>query len=120
MFETVAPETLEARSKLILYESLPLSIALHAAGIAAALVLAVWNVAFPIQSPRLVRAYSIATIPDPPPPPPLPQTRQPVPKHEEVPPPPPEKMVAPTVIPDSIPSLPAPAAPPELAPAPPA
>ena len=66
MFETVMPETFESRSKLVLYETLPLSIALHALGLSAAFVIAVWNVVFPAQSPRVVRAYTLATIPDPP------------------------------------------------------
>ena len=63
MFETVAPETFERRSKLVLYETLPLSIGLHVLAVGAAFVITVWNVVFPAQSPRIVRAYSLAAIP---------------------------------------------------------
>src|SRR2546430_4654817 len=104
MFETVAPETFEARSRRALYESLPVSIALHAVAIGVAVVIAVWNVVFPVQSPRLLRPYSLVTIPEPPPPPPLPKANaQPTPKQVElpkVPPPQLAQIVAPTVIPD--------------------
>lgn len=120
MFETVLPETFEARSKRLFYETLPLSIALHAIGIGTAFVIAIWNVVFPLQSPRLVRAYSLASIPDPPPPPPPLAAAAPVPKHVDVPklpPPPLDKIVAPTVIPDTIPQLPDPT-PPPVVPAP--
>ncbi|HEY8133646.1 MAG TPA: energy transducer TonB [Thermoanaerobaculia bacterium] len=120
MFETVLPETYEARSKRVLYETLPLSIGLHAIGIGATFVIAIWNVVFPLQSPRLVRAYSLASIPDPPPPPPPLTPPAPVPKHVEipkVPQPPLDQIVAPTVIPDTIPQLPEPM-PPPVAPAP--
>ncbi|HEX9407178.1 MAG TPA: energy transducer TonB [Thermoanaerobaculia bacterium] len=126
MFESVAPETFEARSRRVLYETLPLSLALHAMAIAAAAVIAVWNVVFPVQSPRLVRAYSLATIPEPPPPPPLPPAGAPAPKQVAMPKPIPlpDKIVAPTVIPDIIPAIPDPPPPSALmlapAPGPPA
>ena len=116
MFETVAPETFERRSKRVFYETLPLSIAIHAITIAAAIVIAVWNVVFPMQYPRLVRACSLVSVPEPPPPPPPPRA-QPVARHEETPPTPPKEIVAPTVIPDTIPTLPDPPAPAALAPA---
>lgn len=108
MFETVVPETREVRSKRLLYETLPLSIALHVIALAGLGVTALWNIGVPTDSPRLVRAYSLVSIPDPPPPPPPPRARQPAPKRAEVPPTPPEKIVAPTVIPDTIPQLPDP------------
>ena len=110
MFETVVPETFEVRSKRVLYETLPLSIALHVIALAALGVTALWNIGFPTDSPRLVRAYSLVTIPDPPPPPPPPPRAQPAaPKRAEVPPPTlPDKIVAPTIIPDTIPQLPDP------------
>src|SRR3989442_810857 len=57
MFETVVPETFEFRSKRVFYETLPLSIALHAIGIGTAFVIAIWNVVFPLESPRLVRVH---------------------------------------------------------------
>src|SRR5437667_10903657 len=107
MFETVAPETFEVRSKRLAYETLPLSIALHAIASGSAVVVAVWTVVFPAQSPRLVRAYSLVTIHDPPPPPPLPPAGKVLPREEVPKPvaPPPQQIVAPTVIPDSIPQI---------------
>jgi len=110
MFETVAPETFQARSRRVAYEALPLSIALHAIAIGVAVVVAVWNVVFPAQSPRLVRAYSLVTIPDPPPPPPLPPAGKVAPREEVPKPvaPPLPQIVAPTVIPDFIPQIPDP------------
>src|SRR5712691_11213330 len=72
MFESVAPETFQTRSKRLSYLTLPLSIALHAMVIAAVVASTLWTVAFPEQTPRLVRAYFLSAIPDPPPPPPAP------------------------------------------------
>jgi len=121
MFETVLPETFEARSKRVFYETLPVSIALHAMGIGAAFVIAIWNVVFPLQSPRLIRAYSLASIPDTPPPPPPLAAVAPAPKHVEIPKLPPpqlDQIVAPTVIPDTIPQPPDPLPPPVRAPEP--
>lgn len=104
MFETVAPEKFVARSRKAAYESLPVSIALHAVAIGAVILGAIWNVSFPGQSPRLSRSYSLVSIPQPPPPPPppappksvvQPQTEQHAPMTTEV--------LAPTIIPDVIP-----------------
>ena len=67
MFETVVPETFAKRSKKIFYETLPVSIAAHALVIAAVLLGAIWNVAFPDHSPHLIAAYSLTALPDPPP-----------------------------------------------------
>src|SRR6185503_10780727 len=89
MFETVVPETFHSKSRRLAYETLPLSIAIHAAAIAAGIVATVWNVGFPDASPRISVAYSLTRIPDPPPPPP-PLPKAPV--HQEpvktAPPPP--------------------------------
>jgi len=104
MFETVAPETFQRRSRRLFYETLPLSIALHAGAIAAAGVITVWIVVFPTESPRLIRAYSLVTLPEPPPPPPPPRAQPPEPVET----PPPQEVVAPTIIPDAIPALPDP------------
>ena len=71
MFETVAPEIAGRRSRLILYESLPVSLAVHGVAIAIAVVIA-WNVHFPSQSPRFHAVVSARPDPDPPPPPPPP------------------------------------------------
>src|SRR5690242_11858609 len=104
MFETVAPEIAGRRSRLILYESLPVSIAVHGVAIAVAVVIAVWNVSFPKQSPHVMRAYSLVTIPDPPPPPPPPAPpKLTVPQKTYVEPPQIQAEVAPTIIPDTIP-----------------
>jgi periplasmic protein TonB len=105
MFETVVPETFEVRSKRLLYETLPVSIALHVLALGGFALTALWTIAFPVDSPRIVRAYSLVAIPDPPPPPPPPRAQQPALKRAELPPPEPEKIVAPTVIPDTIPQL---------------
>lgn len=103
MFETVAPETYAPRSRKLFYETLPLSLALHAAFGAAFLVISLWEVNFPAGSPRLMTLYRIEAVPPPPPPPPPPaaapkqipvQQVQLSPKLQEL---------APTVIPDQIP-----------------
>ena len=122
MFETVAPEAFQTRSRRVFFETLPISIAVHLMGIAAAMASALWNVDFPTQSPKVIAAYSLTQVPDPPPPPP------PVPKAAQADKPPPvqiksappqpvapTQIVAPTVIPDTIPDV----VPPEPAPPPP-
>ena len=107
MFETVAPETFQTRSRKVLYETLPLSLAIHALAIGAAVVIASWNIVFPIHSPKLFASYSLATIPEPPPPPPLPPAGQPTPQPV-APVTAPVMNVAPTIIPDTIPTIPDP------------
>ncbi len=127
MFETVVPEITQSRSRKVFYETLPVSIALHAIVVATCVVAAVWNVAFPTQSPRLLRPYSLVEIPEPPPPPPPPPRPQPVqaPPKVKAPPPPPLAMVhldvAPTIIPDLVPKIeiPPPPPPPVATPPPP-
>ena len=105
MFETVVPEAVAPRSRKLFYETLPLSLALHALAGGAVLLAGVWDVAFPMQSPKMYAAYQlIATPPPPPPPPPPPQVRaQVIPQTRAVP----VKMplVAPTIIPDEIPQV---------------
>jgi protein TonB len=127
MFESVVPETFTKRSRRLLYETLPLSLALHALAAGLALASALWTVGFPGQSPRVVRAYSLARLPDPPPPPPPPAPKSAAPRpaaKPAPPPPPPALQLAPTKIPDLIPQIaevdPPPAAPPppEAQPAP--
>lgn len=103
MFESVAPEKFAPRSRKIFYETLPLSIAIHAlivVGIAGAHI---WDVSFPTQTPKLVMLYRLEEAPAPPPPPPPPpppaQARpavRPVPRNLEV---------APTAIPEEIPVI---------------
>lgn len=108
MFESVAPETFVPRSRKVFYESLPMSIATHAALAVVLVVGGTWNVTFPIESPRLHMAYSIEMEPTPPPPPPAPAQAQPAqkqaaPKEQNVPPP--DEIVAPTIIPEEIPTV---------------
>jgi protein TonB len=102
MFESVAPETFRKRNRRLFYETLPLSITVHALAIAGAFGATAWNVAFPVHSPRLTAAYSLTAIPDPPPPPPPPAPPK-VQPQVAPPPVPDDKIVAPTVIPDTIP-----------------
>lgn len=103
MFETVVPETVAPRSRKLFYETLPLSLGLHALAAGAVLVGAVWNVVFPEHSPKMYAAYQLTASPPPPPPPPPPPLvkAQVVPQTRAVP----VKMpfVAPTIIPDEIP-----------------
>ncbi|HYC91571.1 MAG TPA: hypothetical protein VEO54_20295, partial [Thermoanaerobaculia bacterium] len=103
MFETVVPETVAPRSRKLLYETLPVSVALHVLAGGAVLVGTVWNVVFPEHSPRMYAAYQLAAAPPPPPPPPPPPLvkAQVVSQARAVP----VKMpfVAPTIIPDEIP-----------------
>src|SRR5438309_5728523 len=106
MFETVVPETITRKSRKVFYETLPVSLALHAVIGAGVLLGASWDVAFPLYTPRLTRPYSLVTIPDPPPPPPPPQA-QPVAPKTNTPPPPQVRIaeMAPTVIPDLVPRV---------------
>jgi len=110
MFETVVPETVGKRSKKVFYETLPVSLAVHALAVAGVLLSTVWQVVFPDHSPHLSTAYSLTALPDPPPPPPPPQVMdpapKPVPKAEAVAPPPPALLeMAPRVIPNLVPHV---------------
>lgn len=104
MFESVAPGAFTKRNRRLPYVLLPLSIAVHAIGVGAALAAAIWTVDLPTNSPLLVSAYRIADTPPPPPPPPPPAAPQPKPKV--TPPPQIAQEVAPTQIPDIIPKVP--------------
>src|SRR2546430_9519732 len=102
MFETVSPDAFVKRKRLIFYESLPLSIAVHGIAVAAVFAVAIMRTGFPIQPPRLITSYSLAEPPPPPPPPPAQATKaQPVPQRPQIIPT--QKEVAPVVIPDTIP-----------------
>ncbi len=110
MFETVVPETYVKRSKRVFYETLPVSLAVHALAVAGVLLGTVWNVAFPQNSPNLIAAYSLTSLPDPPPPPPPPAVMEPAPKTPapkvDAPPPPPQMLeMAPRVIPNLVPHV---------------
>jgi TonB family protein len=105
MFETVAPEV---RSKRVAYETLPISIALHAGAIACGAILAIWSLAFPTHSPKVTRAYVLVTSLDPPLPASVAPKRQPLPITARLSSEPqfnPNLLVAPTVIPDTIPTI---------------
>jgi protein TonB len=124
MFETVAPEAFVPRTRRVFYETLPVSVALHVVAAGAVLASMIWNVVLPTQSPKVIVAYNLTQVPDPPPPPPPPRKPEP-PKHfltlPKLAPPPaaaPTQIVAPTVIPDTIPEVVPPA--PVVAPPPPA
>lgn len=107
MFESVTPEIVAPRSRKVLYESLPMSIAAHAAIGVAVLVASVWEVTFPHESPHMHATYSIEMMPTPPPAPPAPVAKQPAPQPAaEQRPVKPDEIVAPTIIPDEIPELP--------------
>lgn len=101
MFETVVPEAASPRSRRLLYETLPLSLAVHALLAAAVVVGASWNIEFPPYSPNLYALYSLTATPPPPPPPQQAVKRTTSPQVKAAP----VKMpfVAPPFIPDTIP-----------------
>lgn len=106
MFETVSPEAFAPRSRRIFYETLPVSLALHAAAVIGVLAASVWHVKFPVESPKMAMSYSLAELPTPPPPPPPPAAAakaQPVQTVRVEPKP--DEITAPTVIPDEIPAV---------------
>ena len=106
MFETVSPEAFVKRQRLVFYESLPASIAIHTIAIGAVFAFAIAHLSFPTQPPRLITAYSLAEPPPPPPPPPAQQTSKPQPTQPQPTPVLAQKDVAPTIIPDTIPVIP--------------
>lgn len=106
VFETVAPDAFRARSRRVFYETLPVSVVVHAVVIAAYLTSSIWNVKFPAQSPKLMATYSLTSLPEPPPSPPPPPKGVPHVEAAPAPPPPLAQIVAPTVIPDTIPVVP--------------
>jgi protein TonB len=104
MFETVSPDAFIKRQRLVFYESLPISIAVHAIAVGAVFAVAFSRLGFPTQPPRLIAAYSLASPPPPSPPPPAAPTKaQPAPQRPQIIPP--DKEVAPTVIPETIPVI---------------
>ncbi|MFL6245151.1 MAG: energy transducer TonB [Thermoanaerobaculia bacterium] len=85
-----------------------MSIAAHAVVAIGLLVAGTWEVTFPGDSPRLTMSYSIELEPTPPPPPPAPAQAQPTPKQAapiEKNYTPPDEIVAPTIIPEEIPTV---------------
>lgn len=94
MFETVGSTR---RKKSVAMTTLPISIVAHGLVIFSIGGAALLNIEFPTRSPRLVASYAIATVDVPPPPPPPAKLASPAPADNAV------AMVAPTVIPDTIP-----------------
>jgi protein TonB len=86
------------------YLSLPVSIALHAGVIAAAVAAAVWNVELPQQPPNQISTYSLSSIPAAPAPPPARRGDSGGRDQARVTPPPADS-VAPRVIPADIPDV---------------
>ncbi|HEX3110431.1 MAG TPA: TonB family protein [Thermoanaerobaculia bacterium] len=84
MFETVAPDAFARRDRHILYESLPVSIALHAAAFIAVAVVIVSHVTLPVQPPKILVGYLASELGDPVPPPlpPAPAKQPDAPKHQ--------------------------------------
>ena len=108
-----------------MYETLPLSLAIHGLAVAAGILAAIWNVGFPEASPRVSVAYSLTRIPDPPPPPLPPKAPAPqeAPQKAQAPPPPPKPILfaqelAPVVIPEKVQPVSLPPVPEPVAPAP--
>jgi|ERR1051326_5038458 protein TonB len=104
MFETVSPEAFVKRQRFVFYESLPISIAVHGIAVAAIFIVALSHIAFPLEPPKLMAAYMLQPPPPPPPPPPAQKQAQQItqPRPAIVPA---QQDVAPTVIPDTIPSV---------------
>jgi protein TonB len=84
MFETVAPDAFARRNRHVFYETLPLSIGLHAVAVAAVAVAVVSHVTLPIQPPKVLVGYLAAELgePVPPPPPPAPAKQPDAPKNQ--------------------------------------
>jgi TonB family protein len=110
MFETVAPDAFAKRDRHVFYETLPASVAIHAAGLAAIAVVAVAHIGFPLQPPKMIVGYIATSLGEPvPPPPPAaalnpPDAKKSVPKLDTpsaVTFAPPD--LAPSIIPDAVP-----------------
>lgn len=102
MFESVAPEIFVRPSRKLLYETLPVSIALHGVLAVAIITATSWKVVFPTQTPKMAMMYRIEDTPTPPPPPPPPAPPKRVDAPQQVRPVMKENL-APTIIPDEIP-----------------
>ena len=105
MFETVAPEKFVPRSRKVLYETLPVSILVHAALFAAVLVMATWQVAFPDAPPNLYAVFRLEDTPTPPPPPPPPAAAPKKVDVVRVEPRPQQEELAPTFVPELVPEV---------------
>lgn len=114
MFETVAPDAFVRRNRHVFYETLPLSIGLHVAAVAAIAIAIAAHVTLPTEPPRVLVGYLASELGDPvpPPPPPAPPKQPDAPKNQP-------KIenslvalkpidVAPTTIPDEVDQMPLP------------
>lgn len=105
MFETVAPEIVVRKSRLLGFESLQASLALHAIVIACALALSWGAIQLPVAPPRLAFRFVALTLPAPPPPPPPPPAAA-APRAQQAPVRlTPVEDVAPRFIPETVPVL---------------
>jgi protein TonB len=85
MFETVAPDAFAPRDRHVLYESLPVSIGLHAVAVAAAAIAIAAHVTLPLEPPKLVVGFLATELAErvpPPPPPPAPAEAADTPKDQ--------------------------------------
>lgn len=105
MFETTVIESRMRPGRAGSLAILPVSIGLHAAALAGAVVSTVWAIDFPAMAPSQIVLYTLAApLPPMPPPPPPPAGSRPVTTR-------PEKVpvrvdnLAPTVVPDHIPEV---------------
>jgi periplasmic protein TonB len=110
MFESVAPDVAHIRQERALYrKTLPVSLLAHALAFGIVPFNTMWQVTFPTQSPSMTMSYSLTEpVPLPPPPPPPPAAPQAttlvkIVKPEELPPT--SQILAPTIIPDTIPDV---------------
>lgn len=97
--------TFKAQRNLFL--SLPVSIALHAGIIAAAVAAAVWNVELPKRPPNQMTTYTVGQMPVVPGPPPARGDGQKPAPQPKTPVTPPADLAAPVAIPDAVPDVPA-------------
>lgn len=113
MFETVAPGAFARRNRNVFYETLPISVGLHAAAIAAIAIVIVSHVTLPVEPPKIIVGYLASELGDPvpPPPPPAPAKQLDAPKHPNI-----DNSavtlkpveVAPSAIPDEVTQMPLP------------
>jgi periplasmic protein TonB len=103
MFESVAPETFYPRSRKVFYESLPVSILVHALAIGVYMAAGLWQVTFPNHTPKMLALYTLAAEPTPPPPPPPPAAPRKVVAQVQPVPVMPIEDLAPTIIPEEVP-----------------
>lgn len=102
MFETSRPQS-SSRGRWLFYETLPVSLGLHAIALIAFTVTTVWKVEFPRNSPKMYLAFQLSDAPPPPPPPPRAVAKPKATPAIQQDVKPPDEIVAPTVVPEAIP-----------------